>query len=379
MQGENASYDLIVVGAGIAGASVAAELAGSARVLLLERESQPGYHTTGRSAALYTRAYGPDVMRAMTRASYGFFSGAADPDMPQDLLRPRGVLFIARPDQAGALADMQAELGAAVVPVSAKDMTARVPILRDGYAVGGLYEDGAFDIDVHGAHQYFLRRFRAAGGQLLVNAEVGGLRRQGGAWTVETGQGRFDAPVVINAAGAWADEVAALAGVSRLGLRPLRRTAVLIAPPDGVQIDEWPMIVDAEEGFYAKPDAGKLLVSPADETPSAPCDAQPEELDVAICIDRIEKALDLRVRRVEHKWAGLRSFFSDKLPVVGFSSEEDGFFWLAGQGGYGIQTAPAMARSAAALVLGQNLPQDVQDEGVTPDSVSPDRFGTGAV
>ncbi len=367
-------YDFIVIGAGIAGASVAAELSNSARVALIERESQPGYHTTGRSAALYTRAYGPAVMRAMTRASFGFYSGQADPDMPQDLLQPRGVLFIARADQRDALATMHRDLGDAVVPASFDDLNARVPLIRDDYAIGGLYEADAYDIDVHGTHQHFLRQYRANGGQTILKAEVTGLKRENGTWTVDTHQGQVKAATVINAAGAWADQIAELAGVSPLGLRPLRRTAALIAPPAGVNVDDWPLVVDAEEGFYMKPDAGNLLISPADETLSPPCDAQPEELDIAICVDRIEKAINLQVRRIDHKWAGLRSFFPDKLPAVGYDANAEGFFWLAGQGGYGIQTAPAMARSAAALAMRQDLPQDVRDEGVTADQVSPNRL-----
>ncbi|WP_146347308.1 NAD(P)/FAD-dependent oxidoreductase [Phaeobacter marinintestinus] len=371
---QTAAFDFIVIGAGIAGASVAAELSNSARVALIERESQPGYHTTGRSAALYTRAYGPAVMRAMTRASFGFYSGGADPDMPQDLLQPRGVLLIARADQRDALATMHRDLGDAVVPASFDDLKAQVPLIRDDYAIGGLYEADAYDIDVHGTHQYFLRQFRANGGQTILQADVTGLSRENGTWAVDSRQGQVKAATVINAAGAWADQIAELAGVSPLGLRPLRRTAALIAPPAGVNVDDWPLVVDAEEGFYMKPDAGNLLISPADETLSPPCDAQPEELDIAICVDRIEKAINLQVRRIDHKWAGLRSFFPDKLPAVGYDANAEGFFWLAGQGGYGIQTAPAMARSAAALAMRQDLPQDVRDEGVTADQVSPNRL-----
>lgn len=370
--------DFIVIGAGMAGASVAAELSREARVILVERESQPGYHTTGRSAALFTVAYGPSVIRALSRASHAFFRGEGPGEPPADLIRPRGALFIGREDQAGDIAALQTELGAAVEPLSGEEARDLVPLLRPGYVASALIDRSAADIEVHGLHQHYLKSFRARDGALHLKAEVLGLARDGGDWVVETTQGSLRAPKVINAAGAWADVMAEMAGLRPLGLRPLRRTALLVAPPAEVTPDPWPMVVDVSEDFYLKPDAGKLLLSPADETPSAPCDAQPEELDVAICVDRIETAFDLQVRRIEHKWAGLRSFLPDGNPAVGYDPAAPGFFWLAGQGGYGIQTAPAMARTAAALALGQPLPEDVAAEGVTPEQLSPTRAGLAA-
>ena len=370
--------DFIVIGAGMAGASVAAELAREARVVLLEREVQPGYHTTGRSAALFTVAYGPPVIRALSRASHAFFRGEGPGEPPADLIRPRGALFVGREDQAADIAALQGELGAAVEPLSGEGARDLVPLLRPGYAASALIDRSAADIEVHGLHQHYLKSFRARDGALHLRTEVLGLTRDGADWVVETAQCPLRAPRVINAAGAWADVVAEMAGLRPLGLRPLRRTALLVAPPQGMVPDPWPMVVDVSENFYLKPDAGKLLISPADETPSAPCDAQPEELDVAICVDRIETAFDLQVRRIEHKWAGLRSFLPDGNPAVGFDPEAPGFFWLAGQGGYGIQTAPAMARTAAALALGNPLPGDVADQGVTPAQMAPDRPGLAA-
>ena len=370
--------DVIVIGAGMAGASVAAELARSARVALLERESAPGYHTTGRSAALFTTAYGPPAIRALSRASHDFFRGRG-PEAPQEaLIRPRGALFVARADQLGAAAALEAELGGAVVPVDPAVATARVPLLREGYVAAALEDRAAADIEVHGLHQHYLRALTARGGTIRLKAEVTGLERSGGDWIVETGAERLCAGIVVNAAGAWADVLARQAGVRPLGLRPLRRTALLVAPPEGVATADWPMVVDVEERFYLKPDAGNLLISPADETPSDPCDAQPDEMDVAICVDRIQSAFDLPVRRIAHKWAGLRSFLPDGVPAVGFDAEAEGFFWLAGQGGYGIQTAPAMARAAAALIEGHALPEDVAAEGVTADGLSPGRFADRA-
>lgn len=374
-------YDIIVIGAGMAGASVAAELAAEPRVLLVEAESRPGYHTTGRSAALFTVAYGPPVIRALSRASLPFFRNPESPFIAHPLLKERGVLFMARADQLGALAGLANELGDAVRPITVDAARARMPLLRQGHVAGAVLDETAADIDVDALHQQYLKTLQARGGVVRTDSAVVALGRVGGDWLVETRTGRFRAAVIVNAAGAWADEIAALAGVSRIGLVPKRRTAVLIDPPEGVAPDSpgiWPAVVDVDERFYIKPDAGKLLISPADETPSAPCDAQPEEIDIAICIDRIETAFDISVRRIEHKWAGLRSFVADKAPVAGFAPDAPGFFWLAGQGGYGIQSAPALSRAAAALVLGRALPADIAAEGVEPWMLGAERLGAGA-
>lgn len=374
-------YDIIVIGAGMAGASVAAELAGAGRILLIEAEGRPGYHTTGRSAALFTAAYGPPVIRALTRASVPFYRNPQSPFVAHPLLKDRGVLFIAREDQAHGMAELVSELGDAVRPIDPDTAQAQMPLLRPGHVAQAMMDDSAADIDVDALHQHYLKSLQAAGGVVRTHAGVTALGRVAGDWVVETRAGRFRAAVVVNAAGAWADQIAAMAGVARIGLVPKRRTAVLIDPPDGVVPDSpavWPAVVDVDEKFYIKPDAGKLLISPADETPSAPCDAQPEELDVAICIDRIETAFDIAVRRIEHKWAGLRSFVADKAPVAGYAPDAPGFFWLAGQGGYGIQSAPALSRTAASLVLGRGVPDDVAAEGVEPWMLGAERLGGGA-
>ncbi|MDN2580979.1 FAD-binding oxidoreductase [Aquibium sp. ELW1220] len=374
-------YDIIVIGAGMAGASVAAELAVGRRILLLEAESRPGYHTTGRSAALFTAAYGPPVIRALSRASLPFYRNPQSPFVTHPLLKDRGVLFIARSDQARGMAELVSELGDAVRPIDPEAAQAQMPLLRRGHVAQAVMDDSAADIDVDALHQHYLKSLQATGGVVRTHAGVTALGRVGGDWVVETRAGRFRAAVVVNAAGAWADEIAAMAGVARIGLVPKRRTAVLIDPPAGATPDHpaiWPAVVDVDEQFYIKPDAGKLLISPADETPSAPCDAQPEELDVAICIDRIETAFDISVRRIEHKWAGLRSFVADKAPVAGYAPDAPGFFWLAGQGGYGIQSAPALSRTAAALVLGRAVPDDVAAEGVEPWMLGAERLGGAA-
>nr|WP_277346020.1 FAD-binding oxidoreductase [Sneathiella chinensis] len=363
-------YDIVVIGAGIAGASIAAELSADAKVLLLERESQPGYHTTGRSAAVFSSTYGPPVIRALSRASERFFNDPRSEFTPHPLLKPRGLLFAARADQSASLEALHEELGDAVSRIPLTQAREIQPLLKADYLAHTLFDSSSADIDVDALHQHYLKTYRAAGDTLKTATEITGLDQSGSAWTVTTPHGEFRAGIVVNAAGAWADEIAALAGIAPAGLVPKRRTALLVSPPDGVETESLPMTVDVDEEFYLKPDAGKLLISPADETPSAPCDAQPEDLDVAVCVDRIQQAFDLPIRRIDHKWAGLRSFFADKCPIAGFEPGRDGFFWLAGQGGYGIQSAPALSRTAAALVLGTPLPQDIQDEGVTAEALS---------
>jgi D-arginine dehydrogenase len=370
------SYDILVVGGGIAGVSIAAALGEHARVAVLERESQPAYHATGRSAALFSALYGPEPIRALSRASQAFLENPPEGFAEAPLVRRRGVLYVANADQIAAFEAFAATpdrvaAAHAVTPEAARTLC---PLLRPGYAARALLEREAADIDVHGLLQGYLRRHRALGGATFTDAEVLGLSRQAGEWTARTLQGDFSAPVVINAAGAWADIVARMAGAHQVGLEPRRRTAVLVDPPEGLSVDAWPMVIDIEETFYFKPDAGLLLLSPADATPCDPCDAQPEELDVAIAIDRVETATLLQVRRVKHRWAGLRTFASDGAPVVGFDPEVAGFFWLAGQGGYGLQTAPALARTAAALVLGRALDEDLIAAGVDVAKLAPARF-----
>ncbi len=367
------SCDIVVIGGGIAGASVAAELSDRTNVVLLERETQPGYHTTGRSAALYSTTYGPKVIRALSRASNDFFYNPRSEYITSPLLKPRGLFLVARADQADTFSSTMDELGSGVEPISVSKAKELVPIMRGDYVDQVLYEKGCADIDVDALHQHYLKTFKAAGGSLITSGEAIHVDKHGDCWEVQTSEVTYRAKVVVNAAGAWADEIAKLAGVDPIGLVPKRRTAMLVSPPAALSIEAWPMIVDIDEQFYMKPDAGKLLLSPADETPSAPCDAQPEDLDIAICVDRIEKAFDLSVRRIDHKWAGLRSFVADKCPVVGFDPKAEGFFWLAGQGGYGIQSVPALSRAAAALVLGEALPDDIQAEGVTVADLSRSR------
>lgn len=368
--------DFLVIGAGIAGASAAYELAACGRVLVLERESQPGYHTTGRSAALFTETYGNATMRALTRASKAFLTSPPAGFASVPLLAPRGTLLAARADQRAALERTFAECSALVGNLelwTGARVRERVPVFSEAQVDGGLWEPDAMDIDVHALHQGFLRGLRARGSEVVCNAEVVALEREGQTWRVETRGERYAAPTVVDAAGAWADEIGRLATAGPIGLVPKRRTAITFDPPRGVSIERWPAVIDVDEQWYFKPDAGRILASPADETPSPPCDARPDEYDVAVLIDRITTATTLSIPRIHAKWAGLRSFVADKTIVAGFDPRQPGFFWLAGQGGYGIQTAPAAGRVAAALARGEPLPADVQALGVDAGDLAPGR------
>jgi len=369
------AFDFLIIGSGIAGAGAGYELSDGAKVLLLEREDAHGYHTTGRSAALYSEAYGNAVIRGLTRASRAFFEAPPEGFAAHPLLTPRGCVYVGRPDQAKALADLLAAEPDALAPLDREALLALVPALRPDYVGSGLLEAGAMDADVEAIHQGFLRGARTRGAEVRLGAEVVAIARGPDGFSVRTATGEaFEADVLVNAAGAWADKVATMAGVRPVGLQPMRRTAVIVEAPEGVDVRAWPMVIDADEAFYFKPDAGRLLASPADKTPSEPCDAWADDMDVAICIDRIQTAADIPVRRVVRSWAGLRSFVADRSPVIGFDDQVPGFFWLAGQGGYGVQTAPAAARTAAALARGEALPADVAAQGVTPQALSPARL-----
>lgn len=357
-------FDFIVVGAGMAGASVAAELAAGHRVVLLEQEERPGYHTTGRSAALHSEIYGNAVIRALTRASRSFLLSADGGDSA--FATPRGCLHIASAEQIARL-----EVFASVPDVqnatswlSAHQARELNPLLRADYVCAAVSEHNAYDVDVDALHQFFLRALKVAGGELICSQALAGLERSAGKWTVAAGTRRLAAPVLVNAAGAWGDVVADLAGVAPIDLQAKRRTALLVDAPDGAPVAHLPAVIDIDEQFYFKPDAGKILMSPADETPSIPCDAYPDDFDVALAVERVQAAADIPVTRAPRSWAGLRTFAPDRAPVVGYDDAVPGFFWLVGQGGYGIQTAPALARVAAALALDRPVPSDIIDEGL---------------
>ena len=368
--------DAIVIGAGIAGASVAFELAARSRVFLLERESQPGYHTTGRSAALFTETYGNATMRALTRASKSFLQQPPGGFTSTPLLSPRGTLLVATESQLPRLRQFADECSALVgnlVWLAGEDVRAMVPCFTDAQVAAGVFEPDAMDIDVHAMHQGYLRQLAARGGMLVTNSEARSLEWAAGEWCVQSPAGEFRAALLVNAAGAWADEVGHLADARPLGLVPKRRTAITFDAPPGTDIDRWPAVIDVDEQWYFKPDAGRIMASPADETPSPPCDAQPDEYDIALLVDRLSRATTLQVPRIHARWAGLRSFVGDKTIVAGFDPQRPGLFWLAGQGGYGIQTAPAVSRLAAALLRGEPIPADIADLGVDAAALAPDR------
>ena len=368
--------DFLIVGAGIAGASAAYGLAERGRVVVVEREDTPGYHTTGRSAAMYMETYGGPLTRGLAAAGRAFLADPPTDFAASPLLRPRPVMYVGRADQVEAidrLYDENRPLVPTVARLGAAEALRQAPLLREDYVAGAVLEPDSEEIDVAALHQGFLRGLRARGGTLITAAAVTALARQGGLWHAETAAGACAAPVLVNAAGAWCDAVAALAGVAPIGLQPKRRTAfVFDGPADGGH--DWPMVHDIEDAFYIKPEAGRILGSPADEIPSEPCDAYPEELDIAIGAERIMQATTLEIRHIRNRWAGLRSFVADREPVAGFDEGADGFYWLAGQGGAGIMTAPALGAVTAALATGNPLPEAVAARDIAAAALGPGRL-----
>lgn len=369
--------DFLIVGAGIAGASVAYFLAPHGRVVLLEREAQPGWHSTGRSAALYMASYGTPQVRALTRASRAFLDRPPPGFAATPILTPRGALFVATPAQAELLDEHLALLARQSPQARRLDRAqtlALVPVLRPEQLLGGALEPDASDIDVHALHQGFLRGLRRHAGVLACAAEVTAIERDAAGWRVLAGALEYRAPLLVNAAGAWCDAIARLAGVAPIGLQPRRRSAFVFAPPPGMEVAHWPSVIAADEAWYLKPDAGVLLGSPANADPVPPQDVQPEELDIATGIARIEAATTLRIRRPLRTWAGLRSFVADGDLVGGFDPQAPGFFWLAAQGGYGIQTSAAMGEACAALLCGRPLPQPIAGFGLSAAMLAPARL-----
>ncbi len=367
-------FDFLVVGGGIAGVSVACELARDGRVCVLEREEHLAVHATGRSAAIYMETYGNAPVRALTTASRAFYVAPPAGFAEEPLVGPRGALFFADEAHLGE-ARTRFEAVRALVPsvkwVPGDALARHLPCLAPDRWVGGFFEPGAMDLDVHGIHQGFVRGLRARGGAVRTNAEVLRVTRAGGVWTLATAAGDFTAPILVNAAGAWADVVARLAGAPAIGLRPLRRTVIVVDAPHDVS--RWPFAASVDEELYLKPESGRLLVSPSDETPSEPCNAAPDDYDVAVTVDRLERATTLRVSHVRHRWAGLRSFVADRTPVIGPDPDCEGLVWLAAQGGYGIQIAPALARACRALAVGEQIPADLAALGLGEGDLGPRR------
>lgn len=362
--------EVAVIGAGIAGAGVAAHLGAPSEVVVLDQENRPGHHSTGRSAAVFIQNYGNATIRALSRASGHFYRGAGTTAFAAPLLSPRRILFVSDGEGRSHLDDLlSASEGLREIDVD--EAVRAMPILDAGWLAGAAIEDNASDIDVDALHQGWLRRVRDGGGRILLDAPVDHGERRDGHWHLDTPKGRVRARVVVNAAGAWADSVAALCGVASVGLVPMRRSIAVLPAPEGHDTRDWPLTADAADRWYVKPETGRLLVSPADEDPVEPHDAYVDDMVLAEGLHRFEQAVTMNVTRVESSWAGLRTFAPDRTPVAGFDPAAEGFFWLAGQGGYGMQTAPALSALSAAMVDGRTPPAET--EGLI-GALSPDRF-----
>ena len=371
--------DFLVIGGGVAGLSAAARLAKHGRVVVLEAEDALGYHSSGRSATFSHYGIGNDTVRALTAYSRGFFLEQAEPP----LCRRSTALFVATEEMLptlDALAEQMAAFTDSLDRAGPAELLRHFPPLRtggDSIVAGLVYPDG-LRLDSDAMLQAFARSVREAGGSVLTGRRIAAIRRAGSGWEAEAADGgKWAAPVVINAAGAWADSIAGLAGVEPLGLRPLRRTIIVVDPPGGADVRDWPFVKTAVDDFYILPESGRLMASPVDEIESDPCDAQPEEYDLALAAWKVEQYTTLSVARIAHRWAGLRTFASDRVPVAGFAPESPGFFWLAGQGGYGLQTAPAMAEAVEALIIGRTWPEGLSALGVEPFHLGPERVAKG--
>ena len=370
------SFDFLVIGAGISGASAAYELTLLGRTLLVEGEALAGYHATGRSAALYTPNFGSSIVRRLNAAGHGFFLAPPEGFTQTPLLTPRASLTIARPGEEDRLEAVLAHSSVAhpIVRISTGEARRLAPVLRPEVIGTAAFEPGVTDMDVAAIHQGFLNGFRRRGGEMLTHAPVTALVREGAGWRVSAGGADFHAGVIVNAAGAWGDTLAGLAGVQPVGLVAKRRTMIAVDAPDFAGAGEMPLVEFAGEEAYFKPDAGRILASPGDENPVPAQDVQPEEWDIAVTVDWLNTHTTLDIRRVPNAWAGLRTFVADHAPVLGFDREEPGFFWLVGQGGYGIMMAPTLARLAASVIAGTGLPADLAAAGIDLDALSPTRF-----
>lgn len=369
-------YDHVIIGAGIAGASMAFELCEIGTVALIEAEAQPGYHSTGRSAALFTPNYGNQIVRRINALSAPFFRNPPEGFAEHPLLTPRGLLTIAPPGQEDGLESIL-ETASDLAPVhrlSASQALSLAPLLQPHVVAAGVYEPGVTDIDVDALHQGYLRGLKARGGDLACGARVREIKRRSGHWQIRVREETIAARIVINAAGAWADEIGAMAGAQTIGLVPKRRSAIVVDAPDGIDIGALPAVETIGSEAYFKPEAGRIMASLGDETPTEPQDAQPEELDIALIADWLQRQTTIIPRRIEHSWAGLRSFVSDGAPVVGFDARLDDFFWLAAQGGYGIMMAPTLARYARSLIKAARLSDALTAHDILKEALSPARF-----
>ena len=366
-------FDIAIIGAGIAGASLAGRIGGRGKTILLEMEERAAYHTTGRSASAYEPNYGTPAMLALTRAGGDFFKSPPQGFTDAPLFVPRGSLFFEGDGQAADTARLLQQSDGLKEITEAEALTV-FPVLRPGYAKRIFKDNGTGDLDVDLIHRGYLKMFRAAGGIVALSSGVSGLERKNGAWIISLPDRKISAAIVVNTAGAWGDVVGKMAGAKPVGLVPKRRSIAVVPPPPGMATDHWPMVTDVGETWYSKPQSGKLLVSSADATPVEPHDAYADDMAIAEGIERMMNATTIDVERVEHTWGGLRSFVDDKVAVAGFDPVVQNFFWLVGQGGYGIQTSPALSETAAALLLGEAIPQRILDFGLNPAALSPQRF-----
>ena len=377
-QVEVITTDVLVIGGGMAGVGAAYELSADLDVVLVEAEATLAYHTTGRSAALFAESYGPRPIRALTAAGRDFITSPPEGLAEFPLLEPLPTLFVTDDPGAPLLEELAETIGDVVDDVrhlSGEDLARTAPMLAP-HITHGLVDGGSLALDVAGLHQVFVKGARRRGARIETSAPVTSLRRENDHWVATAGPLTVEAGVIVNAAGAWGDRIAELAGVAPVGLTPLRRTAFVVKRPPELEDTPLPAVVDGgrPETWYVKPEPGLLLCSPADETPSEPCDARPEEIDVALGIDRVNHNTTLGIRHVVRAWAGLRTFAPDRLPVVGFDPDVEGFMWLVGQGGYGIQSSPGMSRLCASLVRGLGVPGDLIALGLDPGEISPSRF-----
>lgn len=367
-------YDFLVIGAGISGASVAAELSKSGSVVVLEAESSPGYHSTGRSAALFTPNYGPDLVRNISRLSYDFLKNPPEDFTNNKLLAARGMMSVAMGQPLSKLNPL-VDAGKGEIELIDKDQTLQLaPFLNPDSLQGAAYERAVEDIDVDALHQGFLKALSRAGGQLRVNMAVTGLSRNQGVWEIKAGDEILRSRIVVNAAGAWADSIGKMAGLRPIQLSPKRRSAILVDAPENSNLARVPAMDFVGVDNYIKPEKTRLMVSPGDAVPVEPQDIQVDDYDIAVLVDWLESTTSISVNRVDHQWAGLRSFVPDGLPVVGFAPQLEGFFWLAGQGGYGIMMAPSLGRASAELILRDRMPKDFTDRGIKREFLSPARL-----
>lgn len=367
--------DFLIIGGGVSGAAAGYELVKSGKVILLEAEDALGYHSTGRSAALFTRNYGPALVRAISSASFDFLSNPPAGFADHPLMSPRGGMSVALPGDEAKL-DKVLALGTAENPIlelPVEQALQQAPVLRPEQTARAVIEPGVLDMDVDAIHRGFLKGLRAGGGVVVTGARVSAMEPTPAGWNVTAGGETYHARIIVNAAGAWADQVGAMAGAKSIGLVPKRRTAILVDPPAGIDVTHMPAVDFAGGETYMKPSSGKLMASPGDQTPVEPQDIQPDDMDVAVLADWLERHTRLTIRRIDHSWAGLRSFVADEMPVAGLDPEVENFFWLAGQGGFGIMMSATLGRVAAGLLSKGEIPSDLTAKGITAEALSPRR------